>query len=207
VGDRDASLEDSTAVAVAPNIAVVGRVGCRAVAVSVRTSGSDPHTAVVLYHALRAAAPGALVTEVRSDKAEYEAGLRYQRLVTLMFAAFSVFALVLSSVGVFAMLTFVVSQRMREFAMRRALGADLPEVRRLIGKQALELVLAGTGVGGVVALSLGYLISGMVFRVGAADPLGFVLAELIIMAASLAACMGPIRQAMRADPVDLLRAT
>ena len=207
VGDRYETLEDSIALAVAPDIAVAGRVGCRAATLSVRTSRSDPHTAVALYHALRAAAPGALVTEVRSDKADYEAGLRYQRLVTLMFAAFSVFALVLSSVGVFAILTFVVSQRLREFAMRRALGADLPEVRRLIGKQALELVLAGTALGGVVALSLGYIISGMIFRVGAADPLGFVGAEAIIIGASMAACVGPIRQAMRADPVDLLRAT
>lgn len=207
VGDRYQSPTDSTVVAESPNIAVVGRVGCRAVALSVRTDRSDPQTAVTLYHALRAASPGALVTEVRSDKGDYEAGLRYQRMVTLMFSAFSLFALVLSSVGVFAILTFVVSQRVREIAMRRALGADLPEVRRLIGKQALELVLAGTGIGGVLALSLGYLISGMIFRVGAVDPVGFVAAEAILMAASLVACVGPIRQAMRADPVALLRAT
>jgi putative ABC transport system permease protein len=207
VGDRYEPGPDSIVAAAAPDLAVTGPIGCQAVALSVQTGSGDPRTAIALYHALRAAAPGALVTEVRSDKASYDAGLRTQRLVTLLFAVFSVFALVLSSVGVFAILSYVVSQRMRELAMRRALGADLPEVRRLIGKQALELVLAGTAIGGVLALSLGYLISGIIFHVGVADPLGFVLAELILMAASWAACLGPIRQAMRANPVDLLRAT
>jgi putative ABC transport system permease protein len=206
-GDRYQPGPDSILAARAPDLAVVGLVGCRAAAVSVRTRNRDPRAPLALYHALRTGAPAALVTEVRSDKADHDAGLRSQRLATLLFTAFAIFALVLSSVGVFAILTFVVSQRTREFAMRRALGADLPEVRRLIGKQAVELVLAGTAMGGVVALSLGYLISGFIFKVGVADPVGFALAELVIIAASLAACLGPIRQAMRADPVDLLRAT
>jgi predicted lysophospholipase L1 biosynthesis ABC-type transport system permease subunit len=91
--------------------------------------------------------------------------------------------------------------------MRRALGADAPEVRRLIGKQALEMVLIATAIGGVLAVTLGILVAAFLFRTRDIDAIALAAAEATVVVASLAACVGPIRQAMRADPVDLLRSS
>ncbi|HEY5220195.1 MAG TPA: FtsX-like permease family protein [Gemmatimonadaceae bacterium] len=206
-GVRYRSPSDSTVVAEGPDLAVVRRVGCQRASLAIRATGNDPRVAVAVYHALRAASPGALVTEVRSDKADYVAQLKWQRIVSWLFVAFGIFALVLSTVGVYAILSYVVGQRVREFAMRRALGADAPEVRRLIGKQALEMVLMATAIGGVLAVTLGILVAAFLFRTHDIDAIALGAAEGIVVLASLAACVGPIRQAMRADPVDLLRSS
>jgi putative ABC transport system permease protein len=206
-GVRYRSPTDSTVVAEGPDLAVVRRIGCRRAELTVLARGNDPRTGIAVYHALRAAAPGALVTDVRSDKADFAAQLRWQGIVSALFVAFALFAIMLSTVGVYAILSYVVSLRLREFAMRRALGADAPEVRRLIGKQALEMVLMATGIGGVFAITLGILVAAFVFRTRDIDAIALTGAEAIVFAASLAACIGPVRQAMRADPVDLLRST
>jgi predicted permease len=206
-GVRYRSPTDSTVVVEGPDLAVVRRIGCQEASFVALARGGDAQLPIAIYHALHAASPGAVVAEVRSDKSDYLAQLKWERIVSWLFVAFALFAVVLSTVGVYAILSCVVGQRLREIAMRRALGADAPEIRRLIGKQAMELVLMATGIGGVFAVTMGILVAAFVFRTRELDAIALISAEAVVLAASLAACIGPIRQAMRADPVDLLRSS
>lgn len=171
----------------------------------VRTSGPPTQMAAAVYHVVRAAVPaGGIVTEFRSPKAEYDEQLRVARLTTLLFVALAAFALLLSAVGIYGVLNYAVGLRTREFAMRTALGAQTPDLLRIIVRDAMEMVLGGTAVGATASLVVGFSVFQAPGGVGA---LALVAAEAVVIAASLAACIAPTRRALRADPVDLLRST
>lgn len=195
--DADSTRDDT------PLLTVTRRLGCSSANLDVRTSGPPAQVAAAVYHVVRAAVPpGAIVTEFRSPSAEYEAGLRVARLTTLLFVALGAFALLLSAVGIFGVLNYAVRLRTREFAMRLALGARTPDILRIIVRDAMEMVLGGTAVGATAALVLGF----GAFQNSHGDAaIALVAAEAVVIAVSLAACIGPIRQATRSDPVALLR--
>lgn len=186
-----------------PLLTVARPLRCLSASLDVRTSGPPTQVAAAVYHVVRVAVPpGAVVTEFRSPSAEYEAGLRVARLTTLLFVSLGAFALLLSAVGIFGVLNYAVRLRTREFAMRLALGARTPDILRIIVRDAMEMVLGGTAVGATASLVVGF----EAFQ----DPHGFavialVAAEAVVIAVSLAACIGPVRQATRSDPVALLR--
>jgi ABC-type antimicrobial peptide transport system permease subunit len=106
---------------------------------------------------------------------------------------------------VYGVLSYAVGQRTREFAMRTALGARSPHLIRIVVRDALEMVLGGTALGGAVAV----IIAAPNLRGSGSLSFAVALAaaEAVILIASLAACVGPVRRALRSDPVDLLRAT
>jgi putative ABC transport system permease protein len=204
VGPRATTAGDST-VDKTPDLTVVRPLPCKAMTAYVRTNGDPRSPAMALYHVVRAAVPaGGRVTPFESARAEFEEDLRVTRLVAFLFTAFGVFTLVLSAVGVYGVLNYAVGQRIREFAMRSALGAQAADLRGIVLKDALEMVLGGTALGATTALLIGGPgLAGM----GEVGAITLVSAEAVVILASLAACVGPIRRAVRADPVELLRST
>jgi putative ABC transport system permease protein len=127
---------------------------------------------------------------------------RFQTWLMMVFAAA---ALVLSAVGIYAILHFTVSQRRREFGVRLALGATRRDLFSLIVGQGLRLPAIGVAAGLVGAFAITRLIEHLLFQVSPTDPLTFVGVAVLLMAVAVVACWIPARRAARIDPIAALR--
>lgn len=139
--------------------------------------------------------------------ASYAEILRGRYFVAGVFALLGASALALAAAGLFSVLSFVVGQRMREFAVRVALGARGQDVLGLVIRDGLELALAGTAVGAIGGMWAGTLLTKLLYDVDAVDVTALVSAEAILLMVTLLACLVPALRATRADPVEVLRAT
>ena len=113
--------------------------------------------------------------------------------------------LVLAAVGVHGSLSHAVAQREREIGIRMALGAGNAQILALVVGQGAALVGVGVLVGLGAAMAAGRMLASLLHGVAAADPLTFLLAPSVLVAAALAACWFPARRATRVDPVRMLR--
>ena len=116
---------------------------------------------------------------------------------------FAVIALVLSSVGLYAVMAYSVTQRTQEIGVRMAVGAQRWQVSWLILERGLVQLAAGLAIGLAGALALGRLLRGGIMP---ADPATFAAIALLLTLVSVAACLLPARRATRVDPVVALRA-
>ena len=123
----------------------------------------------------------------------------------ILLGIFSGLALVLSSVGIYGVISYVVGQRTHEIGIRMALGAQRRDVVRMVLGEGLRVALVGVAVGIVAALGLTHLMTQMIFGVRAADPITFAGVAVLLTFVALAACYVPARRAMRVDPIVALR--
>jgi predicted permease len=128
--------------------------------------------------------------------------LRFPMTLVWIFAAL---ALVLSAVGIFGVMSYTVSRRSHELAIRMALGADRVKVLRQILREGLGVALIGVVIGLAVALGLSRIMADYVYGIKATDPLTYTAATLVLMLAALAACYVPARRAASVDPMRALR--
>ena len=122
-----------------------------------------------------------------------------------MFTLFGALALLLAAVGVYGVKAYVVSRRTREIGIRMALGAEPRDVLWMMLKEGVVLTGIGLGVGLLLSAGLAKLVSGMLYQVGAFDPLVFLVAPLVLALAALAASYVPARRATRVVPLEALR--
>ena len=127
------------------------------------------------------------------------------RLYAVLLAGFAGFALVIAGVGLFGVLSYSVSQRSRELAIRTALGARRLDIFRLVLLQGLVVTLAGLAVGLVASTWLTRELATQLYGVTPHDPLTFVVVPLVLLCASALACIVPARRAARLDPLRVLR--
>jgi putative ABC transport system permease protein len=128
--------------------------------------------------------------------------LRFPMILVWIFAAL---ALVLSAGGIFGVMSYTVSRRTQELAIRMALGADRAMVLRLVLREGLRVALTGVLIGLAAALALSRVMAGYVYGIKSTDPLTFATAALLLMLAALAACYVPAWRAMHVEPVQALR--
>jgi predicted permease len=128
--------------------------------------------------------------------------LRFPMLLVWIFAAL---ALLLSAVGIFGVMSYTVSRRTQELAIRMALGADRPTVLRLVLREGLLVASIGVLVGLGAALGLSRVMANYVYGIRSTDPLTFASAALLLMLVALAACYLPARRAASVDPMQALR--
>jgi predicted permease len=131
--------------------------------------------------------------------------LAARRFSMILLGAFAALALVLSSVGIYGVISYLVARRIQEIGIRMALGADRADVMRLVLHGGMKLALTGVGIGVVCALALTRLMAKMLYGVTATDPLTFVAVATLLLMVAMAACYLPARRAMRVDPVIALR--
>jgi putative ABC transport system permease protein len=129
-----------------------------------------------------------------------------RRLWGVLFAVFAVVALALAAVGLYGVMSYLVSQREREIGVRMALGARAGTVSRMVVAQGLKLVLGGILIGVAAALALSRFIGSLLYGVKAYDPLTYAGVASLLVAVALFACFIPARRAAKTDPVIALRA-
>jgi len=128
--------------------------------------------------------------------------LRFPMMLVWIFAAL---ALVLSAIGIFGVMSYAVSRRTQELAIRMALGADRRTVLRLVLREGLGVTLIGVSIGLAAALGLSRVMAGYVYGIKSTDPLTYAAAALLLTLVALAACFIPARRAMRVEPTRALR--
>src|SRR5262249_37412977 len=128
-----------------------------------------------------------------------------QRLAVALLATFGGMALFLAAIGLYAVMSYSVSQSTREFGMRMALGARAGDVLRLVISRGLRLTTAGIIIGAIVAVLMTRLIGNLLYKVSPRDPITFASALAVLIAVALIACFLPARRAARLDPARALR--
>ena len=119
--------------------------------------------------------------------------------------AFGVVAILLSAVGLYSVMAYVVSQRTREVGIRMALGANHADVMKMITRQGMRLAAVGVGIGFVLSLVLARLLSSLLIGISGYDVTTFILVPALLTAVALVACYLPARRATRIDPLVALR--
>jgi len=125
--------------------------------------------------------------------------------VMSLLAIFSAISLLLAVMGIYAALSYVVSQQTREFGIRMALGAERQDVLKLVVRQGMTLATVGVVIGVIASIALTGLMSSLLFGISATDPLTFAGVALILGCVSLIACYVPARRATKVDPLVALR--
>jgi ABC-type antimicrobial peptide transport system permease subunit len=127
-----------------------------------------------------------------------------QRLAATLIAIFGAIALFLAAIGLYAVMSYSVSQGTRELGLRMALGAGVKDLLRLVMSQGLRLTAAGIVIGVVAAVVLTRLMGNLLYNVSPRDPIAFGTAFIILIVVAFIACFVPAWRATRIDPVQAL---
>ena len=146
-------------------------------------------------------APGEVITM----QEQVDRTTAFQRVAVTMLGVFGGLALLLAAMGLYGVMSYVVSQSTRELGLRMALGAGASDLLRMVMSQGLTLTAGGLVLGAVAALGLTRSIGNLLYKVSPRDPLAFGVAFVVMTIASLAACFFPAWRATRTDPVRALR--
>ncbi len=128
-----------------------------------------------------------------------------RRGITVMLGIFASFALVMATVGLYAVMSFAVGQRKHEIGIRMAMGAQTRDVFVIVVKQGLRLIIPGIILGLIGAFAVTRILSQLLYGVKASDPITYAMVAGLLLATALAACIVPARRAMKVDPIIALR--
>ena len=175
------------------------------------TAPMDPDTAArflgTVRREIRAVDSVLPVLAVKSLRSHVESSADYWLLQTgtRMFSLFGGIALLLAVIGLYGVRAYSVARRTREIGIRMALGASASETQAMVLREGIKLMAVGTGIGLVLSLLVGMLLSRIMLQVNGADPLVFSAAVVLLGGVSLVACYVPARRAARVDPMVALR--
>jgi putative ABC transport system permease protein len=155
--------------------------------------------------ALQEVDPDQPLYEVRTMEERLAMSLETRRTPMMLLVAFGAIALVLAAIGIYGVLAYTVSQRVRELGIRQALGAERGDILRMVMRQGLTLAAIGIVAGGVASFWLATLLKAQLFGVTPRDPVVFVAGPAILLLVAFAACCLPAFRATRIDPVVALR--
>jgi predicted permease len=154
------------------------------------------------------------VTQFNGDAVAFQAepletivadSIARQRFTMILFTGFAAVALLLASVGIYGVLSYIVGQRTQEIGIRMALGAQRGDVLRAFLRDGARMTLIGVAAGSIAALALTRLMSSILFGVKPTDPLTFGGVAVLLAAIALLACYIPARRAASVDPMQALR--
>lgn len=206
---RDVDLDNHPGRDVAPEPTIFLSApdsSARSWSIVVKPSGDAALLSAKLSTTLRAALPARAGTSVTPWLAAFQHQLKQREFVNRIFTGLGVASLLLGAAGVFSVLSYAVGQRMREFAVRVALGATPRDVVWLVVRTGLELTLGGIVLGTVLSVWAGSVIGANLFGVQPNDPASLVGTAILLAGVTVIAALFPAWRAMRVDPVNVLRA-
>ncbi len=171
----------------------------------VRTQQDPLAIAASLRKEVAALDPNLPIFDVRTMKEVVDNDLFAERFVASMSEGFAFLAALLSSLGIYGVLAFLVVQRSREIGVRMALGAEARHVRLLIMREVGSMLIIGAAVGLPAAYVLAKLSESLLYGVRARDPLIYLVDIALTALVAFAACYFPVRRATRVDPLVALR--
>ena len=174
-------------------------------ALVVKTTGDPSATIAAVIEQIHQENPEQPVYDVRTLEQWRDRTLHPQRLLSSLVTLFGLAALLLASFGLYGVVSYATSLRMREFAIRVALGAQKSDVRHLVLGHAGRLALAGLVLGLALAFPVGRAIQSLLFEVKASDLVALVAAAAVLLAVCIVAAAIPARRATRSDPAMALR--
>ncbi len=172
---------------------------------ALRTIGDLSALAGSVRRVVRELDPQQPLARMQTMEAVIGASIAQPRFRTLLLGAFGGLAVALAAVGLYGVLACLVTQRTREIGIRMALGARDRDVLVSVVRQGMTLVGIGIAAGGLGAVVLARLMSGLLFGVAPTDPLTFTGVPIVLAAVALLACWLPARRAARIDPMEALR--
>ena len=170
-----------------------------------RTTGTPAGLAGSIRQAAEKADASGVVFDIRPMEEIVARSISTQRLTMLLLSVFSGFALVLSAIGIYGVISYLTGQRTHEIGVRVALGASSKDVLVMVLGQGMRMTLIGVAIGIAAAFGLTRLITRMIYGVGATDPLTFAGVAVLLSAVALCACYIPARRGTRVDPIVALR--
>ena len=183
-----------------------GRLPVPVVTLVLRTRGEPAALAPAMRTAVREADGGLVPEAVVPMEERILTSLVRPRLYATLLSGFAALALLVAGVGLFGVLSYSVSQRGRELAVRAALGARRIDLVLLVVRQGLLVAVPGIAAGLVVSALLAGSIRALLYGVAPTDAATYVAVPIVLLVASIAACLEPARRAARLDPARVLRA-
>jgi ABC-type antimicrobial peptide transport system permease subunit len=177
----------------------------RTVVVLIRAKRQPLALVETIRHAIEQMNSEQVMYEVRAYDEIVASSIAAQRFSMVLLGTFASLALLLSSIGIYGVISYLVGQRTREIGIRIALGAQRADILRMVLGRGASMALVGVALGLVGALGLTRLMSGLLFGVSATDPLTFLAVAWLLTFVALTACYIPARRATRVDPIIALR--
>ncbi len=175
------------------------------VAVVLRTAGDPAAVMSEVRRAVEQIDSREIIYAVQTMNEVIANSFAARRLSMILLAIFAALALVLSCIGIYGVISYVVGQRTHEIGIRMALGAQRRDVMRMVLGEGARMALIGVIAGIVAALALTRLMANQLFGVSAYDPLTFTAVAIVLTLVALLACYLPARRAVRVDPMIALR--
>ena len=179
--------------------------GARGLAWLIRTRDTGQSARSAIQNQLRLASGGLPVGEVGTLEELLSRSMATETFRTMVFTIFACSALILAAIGIYGLMAYSVSERLREVGIRLALGAESANIRRLLIFQGIRPALAGVALGLPAAFVLTRGLASFLFDVKPWDPLVFCLIPVMLIVVALAAVSLPAMQASRIDPTRALR--
>jgi ABC-type antimicrobial peptide transport system permease subunit len=170
-----------------------------------RTAGDPTAVAGAIVREIQAFDPSRPVYDIRTMQDRMSDSLARQRFSAIMLGAFAVFALILAAIGVYGVMSYLVTQSRHDIGLRIALGAQRSSILWLVVRQGMELAGIGIVAGIIGALALTRVMASLLFGVSAVDFATFSAVPLILAAIALLATYVPAWRATQVDPMMVLR--
>jgi ABC-type antimicrobial peptide transport system permease subunit len=171
----------------------------------VRTSGDPKLLTETVRRTFASIDPNLPFLDVRTFAEHMGAATFFMKLGAIMLGLFGGLALLLSSMGIYSVIAYSVSQRTRELGIRTALGAARQDILSLVVGEGMVLTGIGLAAGGVLAFGVAMLLRSQLLGVSAADPVTFLSIGALLAGVALIASWIPARRASRTDPMVALR--
>jgi putative ABC transport system permease protein len=172
---------------------------------TVRTENDPLALAGAVRRTVREIDPDQPVFGIKTMESHLSDSVAARRLAMTLLGGLAGLALLLSTVGIYGVISYYVTQRTQEIGIRMALGAQQSDVLRLIVGRGIRMALVGVGVGLLASFALTRVMTSILYGVGATDPFTFIAVPSLLVAVALLASFLPARRATRLDPLNALR--